>query len=127
MTWNGDRRRNEDNRLAELDARLQAVEGRLDAGKARFDSLDAGLAANTTITAQVNDRTKAIEEQLAPISDAWGTLQAGLRVLGGIGKVGLFLARHWAVIVGVGAFVWAWTHGATLEDAIKEFWKGASK
>lgn len=112
---------------AEFDTRLRAVEDRLDAGKSRFDNLDHGLAANTTITAEIDARTKEIEAKIAPIADAWSTLQSGLRVLGAIGKVGLFFAKHWALIVGAGAFLWAWTHGATIEEALREFWKGAAK
>lgn len=123
--WNGVERRH--GWSADVDTQLAE-------GKRVMDELRADLATNTAATARIEASTNAlvrrgddVDKKLTPIFEAWDTLQTGLRVLGAIGKFGLFVVKHWMILVGALAFLWAITHGATVEDAIKEFWKGASR
>lgn len=123
--WDGVERRRETPSAWNAEVDTQLAEG-----KKVHDELRKDLATNTAATERIETSTAAlvthaneVDRKLTPIFEAWDTLQTGLRVLGGIGRAGMWLARHWAILVGVGAFIWAWTHGATVEEAVRAFWK----
>ena len=124
--WNGVERRRE----TPASSWSEDVDAQLIAGRKVMDDLRDSLATNTEVTEQIQKSVEALvvrgdatDKKLTPIFEAWEALQTGLKVLGAIGKAGMFVAKYWMVIVGVGAFLWAWTHGATVEDALKAFWK----
>lgn len=124
-SWDGVERRRETPSAWNAEVDTQLAEG-----KKVMDELRKDLATNTAATERIEKSTNALvsrademDKKLTPIFEAWDTLQTGLRVLGGIGRAGMWIARHWKIFVGVGAFVWAWLHGASIESAVKAFWK----
>lgn len=128
-SWDGVERRHEAPSAWNAEVDQQLAEG-----KKVMDELRKDLATNTAATARIETSTDTLvkrademDKKLTPIFDAWDTLQTGLKVLGGIGKFGVFIAKYWFIVVGVGAFLWAITHGATVEDALKAFWKELGK
>lgn len=75
----------------EVDAQFKAVNDRLDEGATE-------IAENTKLTKQIN-------EKLTPIAEGWEVVQMGLKVLGGVGKVGKFLINYWKPIAAVIVFI----------------------
>lgn len=84
------------NRRAE-DARFKAIEDRLDAGARRMNAMQTELTANTAVTAEVRD-----------ILD---TVRSGLRVLGGLGTLAVWIGKLAAAGAAVSALWYAITHG----------------
>lgn len=127
--WDGNERRAPDELRrwrGEMDRRVDSIEAQMQRGADRFDRIEANLRTNTTLTGVIDARTQKIEERLAPVADALDTMQTGIKVLGGIGKVGLFLAKHWYVLVGAWLFVKVVVHGDGWEAAVSAFWKGVT-
>jgi hypothetical protein len=121
--WNGVDRRHGPDDLAKWRA---GVDARLDDGGRAIAEVQAGLATNTMLTASVDLRTQKIEAQLAPMAEAWGALQTGLRVLGWIGKAGTFALKNWLWFVGAFVFAKVVILGGGLDAAITAFWKSVA-
>lgn len=123
--WNGVERRRETPATWSED-----VDAQLIAGRKIMNDLRSNLATNTEVTERIQKSVESlvvrgdeVDKKLTPIFEAWDALQTGLKVLGAIGKAGMFVAKYWMVFVGVGAFLWVWAHGGTIDDALKAFWK----
>ena len=111
--WDGrERRLSDDEWWRSVVEEFRTINERLDNGQIEIE-------ANTKLTQEINTK-------LTPIADAWETMQGGIKVLGGIGKVGLFIAKHWYVLVGAWLFVKVFVHGDGWEAAVAAFWKGVT-
>lgn len=124
--WNGVNRRKAvvDCDDCPLNGWRSTVEHELNAINKRLDNGAKEIEANTELT-------KKIDEKLTPIAKAWDaetwdTLRGGLRVMTGIWRFGEFCTKHWRIILGVGLFLWAWTHGESIDTAVRAFWRGVS-
>lgn len=82
-------RRASDAAIEELQREVRAMHGRLDSGARRMNAMQTELTANTQVTQEVRD-----------ILD---TVRSGLRVLGGLGTIAVWVGKIAAAAAGVAA------------------------
>lgn len=88
------------------------------------------VETNTRITEEglrdLNRKVDAIETATKPVTEAIQTMQAGVRVLGHVGRIVTFFVKYWYVWIGGWWFFETFITGKGLAAALEAFWRGAA-
>lgn len=75
------------------------------------------LLENTRITNELRTKLNEHIERTKGVTDAWETIEAGVRVLGWIGRAGEWLISKWKPILIIGVAIRVLTHGGSVAEA----------
>jgi len=108
--------------------RLRAYVDRMHAARdVELDSLRESLAVNTALTTEIKLDLASLRASAQPVIDAMETMEAGIRMMGRLGRFGEKFGRVVMFVVALGVIVKFVIGGASWSDVAHAFARAMGK